>query len=130
MQLKEGPHYRVRPPQLSPTPKISKEAVDCMLCSDPGESDEEVVEHVAHRKKSRPKGRNIRLDMLLHHMKKEHPNATRDGARSLKTMGFTRQALGGASHTVHYDADDGDGDGNGDVDCDGDAVMASSSLGN
>ncbi len=25
-------------------------------------------------------------------------------------MGFTRQALGGASHTAHDDADDGDGD--------------------
>ena len=70
MQLKEGTHYRVRPQQPSTTPKKSKEAVDCLLCSDLGESDEEVVEHVAHRKRSRPKGRNIRLDMLLHHMKK------------------------------------------------------------
>ena len=45
-------------------------------------------------------------------------------------MGSTRQALGGASHTTEDDANDGDGDGNGDVDCDGDAVMASSGLGN
>ncbi len=70
MQLMEGTHYRVRPHQPLPTPKKSKEAVDCPLCNDLGESDEEVVEHVAHRKRSRPKGRNIRLDKLLHHMKK------------------------------------------------------------
>jgi hypothetical protein len=110
MQLKEGTHYRVRQHQPLPTPKKSKEAVDCLLCSHPGESDEEDVENVARRKRSRPKGRNIRLDRLLHHIKKEHPDATRDGARSLLTMGFTRQALGGASHTAHDDAGDGDGD--------------------
>ena len=45
-------------------------------------------------------------------------------------MGFTRQALGGASYTAHDDVDDGDSDGNGDVDCDGDAVMASCGLEN
>jgi len=100
-----------------------------MLCNDPGESDEEAVEHVAHRKRSRPKDRNIRLDRLLHHMKKEHPYATRGGARGLLTMGFTRQALGGASHTAKDDVDDSDGDGNGDADCDGDAEMASCGLG-
>ena len=130
MHLKEGTHYKVRPQQPSPTPKKSKEAVDCLLCSDPVESDEEVVEHVVHRKRSRPRGRNIRLVRLLIHMKKEHHDSTRDGARSLLTMGSTRQALGGASHTAHDDIDDGDGDGNGDVDCDGDAVMASGGLGN
>ncbi len=70
MHLKEGTHYRVRAQQPSPAPHKSKEAVDCMFCSDPGESDEEVVEHVAHRKRSRPKGRIIRLDRLLRHMKK------------------------------------------------------------
>ena len=132
MQLKEGTHYRVRQHQPLPTPKKSKEAVDCLLCSHPGESDEEDVENVARRKRSRPKGRNIRLDRLLHHIKKEHPDATRDGARSLLTMGFTRQALGGASHTAHDDAGDGDGDGygNANVDSDGDAVMTSGGLGN
>jgi hypothetical protein len=110
MQLKEETHYRVRPQQPSPTPKNSKEAVDCMLCNDPGESDEEVVEHMAHRKRSRPKGRSIRLDRLLHHMKKEHLDAARDEARSLFKLGLTRQAFGGASHTAHDDDDDGDVD--------------------
>jgi len=128
MQLKEGTHYIVWPQQPSPTPKKTKEAMDCMLCIDPRESDEEVVDHVVHRKRSRSKGRNICLDMLLHHMKKEHPDATRDRAKSLLTMRSTRQALGGASHTAHDDVDDGDGDGNGDVDCGGDAVMPSSGL--
>ncbi len=45
-------------------------------------------------------------------------------------MGFTRRALGGASHTAQDDGDDGDGDGNENVDCDGDAVMSSGGLGN
>jgi hypothetical protein len=63
-------------------------------------------------------------------MKKEHPHATRGGARSLLTMGFTRQALGTASHTAQDDVDYGDGDGNGDVDSDGDVVMASGGLEN
>jgi len=110
MQLKEGTHFKIRPQEHSPTPKKSKEVVDRMLCSDPGESDDEVVEHVTHRKRSRPKGRNIHLDRLLHHMKKEHPDATRDGAKSLLKMGSTRQALGGASYTAHDDVADGDGD--------------------
>jgi hypothetical protein len=53
------------------------------------------------------KGQGLRL---LHHMKKEHLDATRDGARSLLKMEFTRQAIGGASHTAHDDVDDGNGD--------------------
>ncbi len=63
-------------------------------------------------------------------MKKEHPDATRDGARSLLTMGFTQQALGGASHTAQYDVVDGDNDDSGDVDSDGDALMTSGGFGN
>ena len=70
LQLKEGTHYRIRAQQPSPALHKSKASVDCLFCSDPGNSDYEVIEHATNRKRSRPKGRKIRLGKLLHHMKK------------------------------------------------------------
>ncbi len=41
-----------------------------------------------------PIGINILLDMFVAHMKSHHPDACRNGARSLLTMGFTRRNVG------------------------------------
>ncbi len=49
MQLTERTHYKQRETQPSHAPHRSKEAVDCMLCSDPGDDDNAQVGDV-HRK--------------------------------------------------------------------------------
>ena len=86
-QFTEGTHYRRRENQPSPAPHRSKEAVDCLLCSDPGDDDDAQVGNV-RRKRSRAIGQNIRLDRLHAHMRTFHPDACRFGTRSLLTMGF------------------------------------------
>jgi hypothetical protein len=67
MKLIEGNHYRRRHEQPTPEPHKSKVAVDCMLCSDPGDDDNAPSGHVA-RKRSRPIGQNIRLDRFHVHL--------------------------------------------------------------
>jgi hypothetical protein len=96
MKLIEGKHFRRRHEQPTPEPHKSKVAVDCMLCSDPGDDDNAPSGHVA-KKRSRPLGQNIRLDRFHVHLKAHHPDACRDGARSLLQLGFTRQELGAAT---------------------------------
>ncbi len=59
MRLIEGTHYMQRDNQPSPAPHKSKEAVNYLLCSDPGDDDGN--EHAA-RKRARPIGKNLRLD--------------------------------------------------------------------
>ena len=95
MKLIEGTHYMRRHEQPTPAPHKSKEVVDCLLCSDPGDDDIAPLGHVA-RKRSRPIGQNIRLDRFHVHLKAHHPDACRNGARSLFELGFTRRELGAA----------------------------------
>ena len=99
MQLTEGTHYMRREIQPSPAPHRSKEAVDCMLCSDPGDDDNAHVGHV-HRKRSRATGQNIWLDRQHAHMKSFHPDACRFGAKSLLQFGFTMRGVGAATTSV------------------------------
>ena len=47
MKLIEGKHYRRRHEQPTLAPHKSKEAVDCLLCSDPGDDDIAPLGHVA-----------------------------------------------------------------------------------
>jgi hypothetical protein len=93
MQLIEGTHYRRRENQPSPAPHKSKEAVDCLLWCDPGDDDVEEIVNVP-KKRSRPVGFNIRLDRFHKHLHSHHPDACRNGARSLLTMGSTQRANG------------------------------------
>ena len=88
LRLIEGAHYRRREEQPTHAPPKSKEAVDCLLCSDPGD---DKLEHVA-RKRSRPIVQNLRLDRFHAHLKSHHQDACRNGASSLLTMGFSRRA--------------------------------------
>ncbi len=90
IQLIEGTHYRRRENQPSHAPHKSKEAVDCLLCIDPGDVDD-VHGDQTRRKRSRPIGINIRLDRFAAHIKSHHPDACGNGARSLLQMGFTRR---------------------------------------
>ena len=90
MLLIEETHYRRRLEQPSPAPKPSKQIVDCLLCGDPTLDPDE--EHDV-RKRTRSKGRNIRLDRLQLHITRDHPDAAREGSRSLTTFGFTRQPV-------------------------------------
>jgi hypothetical protein len=94
MRLIEGAHYRRKENQPLPAPHKSKEAVSCLLYSDPGDDDRN--EHVT-RKRARPIGQNLRLDRLHAQLKSHHPDACREGARSLLTMGFSRRAPSVAS---------------------------------
>jgi hypothetical protein len=89
MRLIEWTNYKRRENQPSPALHKSKEAVGCLLCSDPIDDDgnEQVV-----GKRSRPIGQNLRLDRFHTHLKINHPDACREGARSLLTMGFSRRA--------------------------------------
>jgi len=50
MQFTEETHYRRRETQPSPAPHRSKEAVGCMLCSDPGDDDNSQI-GVVHMKR-------------------------------------------------------------------------------
>ena len=78
MLLIEETHYRLRLEQPLPTPKPSKEIVDCLLCGDPALDPDE--EHDV-RKRTRSRGRNIRLDRLQRHITRDHPDAAREGSR-------------------------------------------------
>ncbi len=95
MKLVEGTHYRRRHELPTPTPHKSKEVVDCMLCSDPGDDDIAQLGHV-FRKRSRPIGQNIRLDRFHDHLKAHHPDTCRNRAKSLFELGFARRELGAA----------------------------------
>ncbi len=66
--------------------------MDCLLYGDPSLDPEE--EHDG-RKRARSKGRNIRLDILMRHITRDHPDAAREGSRSLISFGFTRHAIRG-----------------------------------
>ena len=90
MLVIEETHYMRRLEQPSPAPKPSKEFVVCLLGGDPSLDNEEGRDA---RKRARTKGRSIRLDMMMAHCKSEHPEATRDGNRSLLSFGFTRQCV-------------------------------------
>ncbi len=93
VQLIEGTHYRRRENQPSPAPHKSKKVVDCLLCIDPGDDDDAHGDHIRSQR-SRPIGINIRLDRFVAHIKSNHPDACRNEARSLLTMGFTRRNVG------------------------------------
>ena len=66
-----------------------------LVWSAPGDDDIAQLGHVA-KKRSRPIGQNIRLDRFHVHLKAHHPDACRNGARSLFELGFTRRELGAA----------------------------------
>ena len=83
MLLIEETHYRRRLEQPSPVPKPSKQIVDCLLCGDPALDPDE--EHDV-RKRTRSKGRNIRLDRLERYITREDPDAAHEGSRSLISL--------------------------------------------
>jgi hypothetical protein len=95
MKAMEGTHYMRRHEQPTHAPHKSKEVVDCLLCSEPGDDDIAQLGHVA-RKRSRPIGQNIHLDRFHVHLKAHHPDACRYGDMSLFELGFTRRELGAA----------------------------------
>ncbi len=68
VQLIEGTHYRRREYQPSLAPHKSKEVVDCLLCSDPGD-DDDAHGGQTRRKRSRPIGINIRMDRFIAHIR-------------------------------------------------------------
>ena len=82
--------------QPSHAPHKPKEAVDYLLCCDPGDDDDEELEHF-RRKISRSIGLNIRLDRFHKYLHSHHPDACRNEVKSLLTMGFTRLAIGTAT---------------------------------
>ncbi len=57
--------------------------MDCLVCGDPTLDPEE--EHYA-KKRARSKGRNIRLDILMRHITRDHPDVVREGNRSLISL--------------------------------------------
>ncbi len=83
MFLIEGTHYTRRLEQPLPTSKPSKKIVDCLLCGDPTLDPEE--EHDA-KERARSKGRNIRLDRLMRHITRDHPDVVREGSWSLISL--------------------------------------------
>jgi hypothetical protein len=95
MQLIERTHCRRRKNQPSHAPHKSKEAVDFLLCCDPGDDDDEELRNFRWK---RPIGLNIRLGGFHKHMHSHHPDACRNGARSLLTMGFTWRAVSTATN--------------------------------
>ena len=103
VKLIEVTHYRRRENQPSPAPHKPKEAVDCLLCIEPGDDDDAHGDQT-RRKRSRLIGINIRLDRFVAHIKSHHPDACCNGARSLLTMGLTRRNVG-----VEATAPEGDG---------------------
>ncbi len=64
MQFTEGTHYGRRESQPSPAPHRSKEVVDCMLCSDPGDDDNVQVGTVHIKRSKEIRKRN---DAATHH---------------------------------------------------------------
>ena len=64
MRLIEGTRYKRRKKQPTPTPPKSKEALECLLCSDPGDDDDAQVGH-GLMKRSRPIGLNICLEGVI-----------------------------------------------------------------
>jgi len=80
MQFAEGTHYRRRETQPAPAPHRFKEAVDCLLCSDPGDDDNSQVGFV-HMKRSRAIGQNIRLEISI-------PTAKKKTSANARSTGF------------------------------------------
>ena len=63
------------------------------MCIDPGDDDDAHGDQT-RRKRSRPIGMNIHLDRFFPHLKIHHPDACRNGAKSLLPIGFTRRNVG------------------------------------
>ena len=109
MKLVEGTHYRRRYHQPIPTPPKSKELVSCLWCDTSSYPDD--AEHSAETvgRNKRVKG-VMRLDKLMKHISKDHPECIPAEGRSLLDMGFTMDTGGevsAAQHTPeHFAADD------------------------
>ena len=103
MHLIEGIYYTLRKNQPSLATNKFKKGVDCLLCIDSGEDGDELVGNV-RKKRSRLVGLNIRLDRFHAHLASHHPDACRNGARSLLTMGFTRRAVGASAIAIEAHA--------------------------
>ena len=71
VQLIEGTHYRRRENQPSPAPHNSKEAVDCLLCIDPGGDDD------SHGDQTRRKRSEMLFGNILRKCSKEKVEADR-----------------------------------------------------
>jgi len=85
MKLVEGAHYKRRLDQPSSHTTRSKDVVDCLMC---GVTSDVEDENVRRRLTNNQVNQGIRLDRLLIHYKRKHPEALFSQGKSLFDMGF------------------------------------------
>jgi hypothetical protein len=101
MKLVEGTHYKRRLDQPSHINYRSKDYANCLLCSAPSDSDDDIVRRKLTIKQV---NQGIRLHRLMIHYKGKHRDAFPSMGRSLLDLGFTVASVVEATSHVDEDA--------------------------